>query len=511
MSDYVVTMENITKNFGSVPAVVNGQFNLKKGEIHSLIGENGAGKSTMMKLLFGMYPFDSGKITVNGAAMKNITPGKAISNGIGMVHQEFMLVNNLTVIENIILGFEPKKCLTIDYDKAKIEVEKYIEQYHLDVPMNRKVRQISVGEAQRVEIIKTLIHGAEIIIFDEPTAVLTPQETKKLFEILKKLKEDGKSIVFISHKLNEVMEVSDRITVMRHGKYMGTVQSEETSPVDLTQRMIGREVFLNIDKSYEKAGDVILKIEDVWIPSQKETSKIRGLSLDVKEGEIVGIAGIDGNGQSEFVEAITGLRKIEKGKVYLNDKDITNKLPAQIRKMGLAHIPEDRNKRGLNREMSIVDNAVSVIIDSKPYVNGVILNKKSQNDYAEKIIKEFDIRPSNYNIKASSMSGGNAQKLVVAREVSLKKKVLIASQPTRGVDVGAIEIIRNTLEKVKKQGAAILLISAELEEIISLSDRIAIIHEGRIVGEMPAKDANENNLGIMMMGGTDITRETGDE
>lgn len=511
MSDYVVIMENIKKNFGSVHAVKNGQFNLKKGEIHSLIGENGAGKSTMMKLLFGMYPFDAGEITVNGKIMKNITPSKAIANGIGMVHQEFMLVNNLTVIENIILGFEPKKGLTIDYEKAKVEIEKYIQQYHLDVPMNRKVRQISVGEAQRVEIIKTLIHGAEIIILDEPTAVLTPQETKKLFEILQILKKDGKSIVFISHKLNEVMEISDRITVMRHGEYMGTVEHNETSPIDLTQRMIGREVFLNIDKTYEKAGDVVLRIEDVWIPSQKETSKIRGLTLNVKEGEIVGIAGIDGNGQSEFVEAITGLRKVEKGKIYLNNKDITNKSPAQIRKFGLAHIPEDRNKRGLNRDMSIVDNAVSVNIDNKPYVNGIMLNRKSQNEYAEKIIKEFDIRPSNYNLKAASMSGGNAQKLVVAREVSLRKKVLIASQPTRGVDVGAIEIIRNTLEKAKKQGAAILLISAELEEIISLSDRIAVIHEGKIVGEMPAKDANENNLGLMMMGGTNVSEKAGDD
>ena len=515
MNEYVVEMKGIVKNFGQVQAVKHGEFTLKKGEIHSLIGENGAGKSTMMKLLYGMYPIDEGEIIVKGEPMGTITPKLAIEHGVGMVHQEFMLVNELTVLENIILGFEPKKGLTIDFDKARKEVKKYIEQYHMDVQLDKKVSQISVGEAQRVEIIKTLMRGADIIILDEPTAVLTPQEaerlfeilnnlkqdgenplvflfltpqeTKKLFRILRKMKEQGSAIIIITHKLNEVMAISDRISVMRQGQYMGTVNKEETSPLDLTKRMIGREVFLNIDKAYSEAGDTILEVQDVWIPSQKETSKIRGMSLHVKTGEIVGVAGIDGNGQSELVEAITGLRKVEKGKILLCGKDITNQSPRKVRESGLSHIPEDRNTRGLNRAMTIEENLIAVRLDQP--------------------LEQFDIRPADYNLPTSSLSGGNAQKVVVAREVSLGNKLLVASQPTRGVDIGAIELIRNTLEKAKKAGAGVLLVSAELEEIISLSDRIVVIHEGKITGEMRADEANENNLGLLMMGGTDTGKD----
>ena len=344
MSEYVVEMKNIVKTFGEVQAVKNGEFTLKKGEIHSLIGENGAGKSTMMKLLYGMYPIDSGEIIVKGEKMGALDPKIAINHGIGVVHQEFMLVNELTVLENIILGFEPKKGFTIDFDKARKEVKRYIDEYDMEVQLDKKISQISVGEAQRVEIIKTLMRGADVIILDEPTAVLTPQEARRLFEILNNLKEGGKSLVFISHKLNEVMEISDRISVMRQGNYMGTVEKEKTSPLDLTKRMIGREVFLDIDKSYGKAGDTILEVKDIWVPSGKETSKIRGMSLTVREGEIVGIAGIDGNGQSELVEAITGLRRVEKGSVLLNGQNITNLSPRKVRKAGLAlsliHISE---------------------------------------------------------------------------------------------------------------------------------------------------------------------------
>ncbi len=507
MNEYVVEMKEIVKNFGQVQAVKHGEFNLKKGEIHSLIGENGAGKSTMMKLLYGMYPIDDGEIIVKGEKMGTITPKMAIEHGIGMVHQEFMLVNELTVLENIILGFEPKKGLTIDFDKARKEVEKYINQYNMDVQLDKKVSQISVGEAQRVEIIKTLMRGADIIILDEPTAVLTPQEAKRLFEILNNLKQDGKSLVFISHKLNEVMEISDRISVMRQGTYMGTVNKDETSPLDLTKRMIGREVFLNIDKDYSEAGETILDVEEVWIPSQKETSKIRGMSLHVKAGEIVGIAGIDGNGQSELIEAITGLRKVEKGKIILCGQDITNQSPRKVRESGLAHIPEDRNTRGLNRAMTIEENLVAVRLDKPPFTKGMMMNKPEQDKYAKEMVEQFDIRPTDYNLPTSSLSGGNAQKVVVAREVSMGKKLLVASQPTRGVDIGAIELIRNTLEKAKKAGAGVLLVSAELEEIISLSDRIIVIHEGKITGEMRADEANENNLGLLMMGGTESGKD----
>lgn len=508
MSEYVVEMRDIVKTFGEVQAVKHGEFTLKKGEIHSLIGENGAGKSTMMKLLYGMYPIDSGEIIVKGEKMGTLDPKIAINHGIGMVHQEFMLVNELTVLENIILGFEPKKGFTIDFDQARKEVQRYIDEYDMEVQLDKKISQISVGEAQRVEIIKTLMRGADVIILDEPTAVLTPQEAKRLFEILNNLKEGGKSLVFISHKLNEVMEISDRISVMRQGNYMGTVEKEETSPLDLTKRMIGREVFLDIDKSYGKTGDTILEVKDIWVPSGKETSKIRGMSLTVREGEIVGIAGIDGNGQSELIEAITGLRRVEKGSVIVNGQDVTNLSPRKIRKAGLAHIPEDRNRMGLNRSMSIVDNLIAVRLDEPPFTKGKLLNKKDQDSYAEEMVKQFDIRPTDYNLPTSSLSGGNAQKVVVAREVSMKKKLLVASQPTRGVDIGAIELIRNTLEKAKKEGAGVLLVSAELEEIISLSDRIIVIHEGKITGEMMASEANENNLGLLMMGGEQKRKES---
>ena len=502
MSEFVVEMKNIVKSFGEVHAVKDGQFNLIKGEIHSLIGENGAGKSTMMKLLYGMYPIDSGEIIVKGQSMGKLDPKLAIQHGIGMVHQEFMLVNDLTVLENVILGFEPKKGLQIDFDKARKEIQHFIDQYNMEIQLDKKVSQISVGEAQRVEIIKTLMRGADIIILDEPTAVLTPQETKKLFEILNNLKKEQKSLVFISHKLNEVMEISDRISVMRQGLHMGIVSKEETSPLDLTKKMIGREVFLHIDKTYEKAGKRILDVQDVWIPSQKESSKIRGLSLHVNEGEIVGIAGIDGNGQSELIEAITGLRPVEKGHIFLDGKEITNLSPKKVREVGLAHIPEDRNTRGLNRTMSIEENLVAVEVDKAPFSRGIVMNTAAMDRHSEEMVKRFDIRPTDYKLPTSSLSGGNAQKVVVAREVSMNKKLLVAAQPTRGVDIGAIESIQKTLEEAKKNGAGVLLVSTELEEITSLSDRIIVIHEGTITGELSAGEANENNLGLLMMGGT---------
>ncbi len=511
MSEYVVEMKNIVKNFGQVHAVRDGQFTLRQGEIHSLIGENGAGKSTMMKLLYGMYPIDDGEIIVRGETLNKLDPKIAIEHAIGMVHQEFMLVNELTVLENLILGFEPRKGLRIDFEAARKEAEKYIVQYNMDVELNKKVSQISVGEAQRVEIIKTLLRGANIIILDEPTAVLTPQETHRLFEILNNLKADNKSIVFISHKLNEVMEISDRISVMRQGKYMGTTNREDTSPLDLTKRMIGREVFLNIEKEDAVAGETVLEVKDVWIPSQKETSKIRGMSFNVKAGEIVGVAGIDGNGQSELVEAITGLRRVEKGQIILNGTDITNKKPKDVRVAGLSHIPEDRNTRGLNRAMTIEENLISVRMNEPPFSKGMVMVKKAADDYSKEMVEQFDIRPADYTLPTSSLSGGNAQKVVVAREVSLGCKLLVASQPTRGVDIGAIESIRNELEKAKKAGAAVLLISAELEEIISLSDRMIVIHEGKITGELKAEEANEERLGLLMMGGSEHGKEDGAE
>ncbi|XID49681.1 ABC transporter ATP-binding protein [Clostridium culturomicium] len=496
-------MKNIKKSFGEVKAVKDGNFNLRKGEIHSLIGENGAGKSTMMKLLYGMYDIDAGAITINDEIVRNLNPKLAIEKGIGMVHQEFMLVDDLTVLENIILGFEPQRGLKIDFTKAKENVQQYIDQYGMDIQLHKKINQISVGEAQRVEIIKVLTRGANIIILDEPTAVLTPQEAKSLFKILDKLREDGKSIVFISHKLDEVMEISDRISVMRQGEYIGSVDKKDTSPRELAKMMIGREVFLNIKKKYTETGEVLLKVNDLWTSGEKEISKIRGISLEVKRGEIVGVAGIDGNGQSEFIESLVGLRKVERGQVLLENKDITNLNPKQVRQAGVTYIPEDRNTRGLNRELSIAENLIATNVDSK-FSKGVILNTNKMKEYADRLAEKFDIRPRDTKIAASALSGGNAQKIVVAREVEDGGKLLIASQPTRGVDIGAIESIRSIIQEVKAKGLGVLLISADLEEVMSLSDRIVVMHEGKITGEMSADEANEENLGLLMMGGKEL-------
>ena len=497
---FVIEMRDIQKSFATVQAVKDGNFDLKKGEIHSLIGENGAGKSTMMKLLYGMYPYDAGTVKIDDKLYSHISPKIAIEAGIGMVHQEFMLVKELSVLENIILGFEPKKGLKIDLDKARQMISTYIEQYDMDVQLDKKISQISVGEAQRVEIIKILSRGASVIILDEPTAVLTPQESRRLFEILNKLKEDGKSIVFISHKLVEVMEISDRISVMRQGRYMGTVDKKDTSEKELAKMMIGRDVFLNIARKEADAKEVVLKVDELWTSGEKEMSKIRGISLEVRAGEIVGIAGIDGNGQSELIEAITGLRKVEKGKVYLDGSDITNKSVKEIRKAGLKHIPEDRNIRGLNRELSIADNLFAAQVDEARFSRYGLLDISARDAYADELIPKFDIRPADKHLPAASLSGGNAQKIIVAREVSIAGKLLVASQPTRGVDIGAIESIRSIIEEVKEEGLAVLLISADLEEIMSLSDRIVVMHEGKISGRLEAKDADEETLGLMMMG-----------
>lgn len=500
-NNYCLEMINIKKNFDSIQAIVNGNFNLNRGEIHSLIGENGAGKSTMMKIAYGLYSPDDGVINIKGDKFNFLTPKKAIDMGIGMVHQEFMLVKELTVLENIILGFEKKKGIAINFEASKKEINRYIENYKMNIQINKKVNQISVGEAQRVEIIKTLYRGAEILIFDEPTAVLTPQETKEFFKILNILKNDGEAIVFISHKLNEVMDISDRITIMRQGKYIDTVNKNGTNIKELAKMMVGREVFLNnFDKKKIEASNTILKVDNLWTSGEKELSKIRGISFDVKAGEIVGIAGIDGNGQSELVEAICGLRKIEKGNVFLDNINITNKSPLKVREFGLSHIPEDRNLRGLNRGLNIAENIIALKFNRKPYSNNIVINNSEVIDTANKLIHKFDIRPADALVSTTNLSGGNAQKVVVAREVDADSKLLIASQPSRGVDIGAIESIRKILNDEKEKGKAILLISADLEEILSMSDRIIVMYEGRITGTLIPEEANDENLSLLMVG-----------
>lgn len=498
----IIKMTDIVKTFGEVQAIKNGNFNLFEGEIHSLIGENGAGKSTMMKILYGIYPIDEGNIEIYNKRMKDYTTKEAINLGIGMVHQEFMLVNEMTVLENIILGFEPKQSMVmVDFNKAKTKVLEYVKKYNLDIQINKKIKDISVGEAQRVEIIKTLYRGADILILDEPTAVLTPQETEKLFEILDNLKKSGKSIIFISHKLNEVMKISDRITVMRDSKYIDTVLKKDTSPTKLAKMMVGREVLLEVKKKKMEAEEVILKVEDIYVPSDRELSKIRGLSFSLKRGEILGIAGVDGNGQKELVEAITGLREVEKGKIYFKNTQISNMTPQFIRKTGIAHIPDDRNKRGLNREMNIKENLIATKFSDSAFSGAINLKEKEINKFSEDTIKKFDIRPANFNITTKNLSGGNAQKIVVARELESNTDLLIASQPTRGIDIGSIETIRKNIVEYRDKNKGVLLISAELEEILTLSDRILVMYEGKIVGDLDSKNANEENVGFLMTGG----------
>ncbi|WP_286033246.1 ABC transporter ATP-binding protein [Brachyspira pilosicoli] len=499
-NSYCLEMSNIKKSFGNIKAIQNGNFNLKKGEIHSLIGENGAGKSTMMKIAYGLYAPDEGDIFIKNEKYESLNPKKSIDIGIGMVHQEFMLVKELTVLENIILGFEKRNGAAINFEASKKEINRYIDTYKMDIQINKRIEQISVGEAQRVEIIKTLYRGAEILIFDEPTAVLTPQETKEFFKILNTLKESGESIVFISHKLNEVMEISDRITIMRQGKYIDTVNKTDTNVKELAKMMVGRDVFLNVEKKKSNVSDVVLKVDDLWTSGEKELSKIRGISFDVKAGEIVGIAGIDGNGQSELIEAICGLRKIEKGNVYLDNVNITNKSPLKIRESGLSHIPEDRNLRGLNRSLNIAENIIALKFNKKPYANNLIMNDKEIINTTNKLIDKFDIRPAEALVATTHLSGGNAQKVVVAREVDANGKLLIASQPSRGVDIGAIESIRKILNEEKEKGKAILLVSADLEEILSLSDRIIVMYEGAITGTLTPEEANDENLSLLMVG-----------
>ena len=499
--DNVIEMTGIYKSFGSVKAIENGKFDLRTGEIHSLMGENGAGKSTLMKILYGIYEPDEGEICIRGNQMHSLTPKQAIEYEIGMVHQEFMLAKELTVLDNIILGFEPKSAYGIDYKKAREKINVYSEEYGLNVDLDKKVSEISVGDAQKVEIIKTLYRGASILILDEPTAVLTPQESLKLFEILNLLKKKNNSIIFISHKLNEIMQISDRITIMRNGKHVATVDKEKTTVSELAKMMIGREVFLNIQKKNCEIGEEIISVKDIFVPGEREGSKLKGVSFDIKRGEIFGIAGVDGNGQRELIEAITGLRTVEKGSIEFKGKQIQNLHPLKIRQAGISHIPEDRNVRGLNRRFSIKENLIANSFYKRPISKWLLFDRKKINQFAQDLIAKYDIRPDNPDASTMNLSGGNAQKVVCAREIDTDFDLLIAAQPTRGVDIGSVETIRELINKVKDQKKSVLLVSADLQEILSLSDRIAVMFEGKITGILPAHEASEENLGLLMAGG----------
>jgi len=493
-------MLNIRKVFGNFVANDNITLQLKKGEIHALLGENGAGKSTLMNVLFGLYQPDGGEIRVKGKKVNIANPNVANDLGIGMVHQHFMLVDTFTVTENIILGSEPTKGGQIDIERAEKEVRELSERYGLAVDPKAKIADISVGMQQRVEILKTLYRGADILIFDEPTAVLTPQEIQELIQIMKALVREGKSIILITHKLKEIMEVCDRVTVIRRGKGIGTLNVSETNPNELAALMVGREVHFKTEKQPPKVGKPVLEIEDLVVKDSRGITAVDHLHLTVHAGEIVGIAGVDGNGQTELIEAITGLMKSESGSIRLNGKEIRNLTPRQITETGVGHIPQDRHKHGLVLDFPIGENMVLQTYYKEPYSKRGILNFKAIYDKARQLIQEFDVRTPDEYTKARALSGGNQQKAIIGREVDRDPDLLIAAQPTRGLDVGAIEFIHKRLIEQRDKGKAVLLVSFELDEIMNVSDRIAVIYEGKIVAIVDPKETTEQELGLLMAG-----------
>ncbi|KUP07176.1 heme ABC transporter ATP-binding protein [Bacillus coahuilensis p1.1.43] len=498
--EYVIEMLNIRKEFPGIVANNNITLQVEKGEIHALLGENGAGKSTLMNVLFGLYQPEKGEIRVKGEKVNITNPNIANDLGIGMVHQHFMLVDTFTVTENIILGSEPKKMGTVDIKSAEKEVQEISERYGLKVDPTAKISDISVGMQQRVEILKTLYRGAEILIFDEPTAVLTPQEIIELIQIMKTLINEGKSIILITHKLKEIMEVCDRVTVIRKGEGIGTVNVSETNPNELASLMVGREVSFTTEKTAASPKEPVLEIKDLNVLDSRGIKSVKGLNLEVRAGEIVGIAGVDGNGQTELIEAITGLMKSDSGQIMINGKEIQNQKPRQITRAGVGHIPQDRHKHGLVLDFPIGENMVLQTYNQEPNSKAGILNYKNIYSYAKKIIQEFDVRtPSEYTL-ARALSGGNQQKAIIGREVDRNPDLLIAAQPTRGLDVGAIEFIHSRLIEQRDQGKAVLLVSFELDEIMNVSDRIAVIYEGEIVAVVNPKETTEQELGLLMAG-----------
>ena len=496
----IVSLKNIHKSFGDKKVLKGVDFDLHKCEVHALLGENGAGKTTLMNILYGMFPQTEGNIYIKGEEIINNSPKKAINMGIGMVHQHFMLIEPFTVTENIILGYEGKNSFFIDRKKARDEVIKLSKEYGLLIDPDSKVSDISVGQQQRVEILKALYHGADILIFDEPTAVLTPQEINEFIEIVKKLTELGKSVIIITHKLKEIKAMADTCTVIRRGEYIDKLIVKNVSEAELAEKMVGRDVSFNVKKEKINLGEEIFKIEDLWVKDNRGVDKVKGLNLSIRKGEILGIAGVDGNGQTELIDAISGMRKSQKGKVILKGKDITNENPRDIIDLGMNQIPEDRQKRGLVLEYPIKDNLILENIDKDFSKNGILDFEKIEEN-ANNLIDKFDIRPNDINEKAGSLSGGNQQKVIIAREITNNPDLLIAAQPTRGLDVGAIEFIHQYLVELRNQGKAVLLISFQLDEVMDLSDRICVIYDGQIVGELDPKETDEYEVGRLMAGG----------
>ena len=498
----------ITKRFPGVLANDHVDFELEKGEIHALLGENGAGKSTLMNILYGLYQPDEGEIFINGQPTQIISPHDAIAQGIGMVHQHFMLVPPLTVTENIMLGQESMvgwskafgKLSVLDRRSVASRIRELSESYALEVDPDAYIRDLPVGAQQRVEIVKALYRSADILILDEPTAVLTPQEADELFVIMRTLIEQGKSIIFITHKLREVFAAANRISVMRAGRMVGMVKPADATRQLLAEMMVGRAVLLQVDKAEAHPKEVVLQVDDLRVLDDRRHMAVDGVSLAVREGEILGVAGVQGNGQTELAEALTGLRHAVEGRVDVLGHDTTHATPRQVVEIGSSHVPEDRHKHGLVLSFPVRDNLVLCSYYKKPFASGIEINSAVIEQQAEELVSMFDIRTPSIETSAGALSGGNQQKVIVARELSRPFKLLIVSQPTRGLDVGSIEFIHRRIVEARDKGAAVLLISAELDEIMSLSDRIAVMYKGRVLDTLDAKEATREKLGLLMAG-----------
>ena len=500
---YAVQMHDITKTFGTFKALDSVQLDVRKQSIHAILGENGAGKSTLMNVLYGLYQADGGEIYLNGEKVSISSPTDAINHGIGMVHQHFMLVENFTVTENIVLGDEVCGAAgVLDPKRAREEVAKIVEEYGLEVDPDAKIEDISVGMQQRVEILKVLYRGAETLILDEPTAVLTPQEIEKLIEIMHDLVSKGKTIIIITHKLKEIMESADECTIIRRGVYMGTVDVSKSNEEELASKMVGRHVNFRVEKAPAKPGDVVLSIRDLHVKDDRGIEKVKGLSIDVRAGEIVGIAGIDGNGQDELANAIDGLVKAESGTVSVKGSEVQNSSIKNVIEHSIATIPSDRQRWGLVLPFTVAENMVLVSHGEERFGRGIRLDYEAMRSFTRELIEEYDIRPDDCaDHAAAGLSGGNQQKAIIAREVSGEPDVLIAIQPTRGLDVGAIEFVHKALVRERDRGAAILLISLELDEVMSVSDRIEVIYDGQIVGSFEQGTVTEQQIGLLMAGG----------
>lgn len=498
----VVQMKNIVKKFGDFTANDGINLTLHKGEVHAILGENGAGKSTLMNVLYGLYKPTSGSIAINGKDVEFHGPKDAIAHGIGMVHQHFMLIQPFTVTENIILGVEPVKGIAIDKELSRKKVLELSEKYGMKVDPDAKIEDISVGMQQRVEILKVLYRGADVLILDEPTASLTPQEIDELMDIITNLTKDGKSVLLITHKLKEIKECSDSCTIIRQGKYIQTVRVQDVNENDLAAMMVGRDVNFKVFKKEMDAGDVVLEVKDLRARDYRGVEILKGLNLKVRKGEIVGLAGVDGNGQTELVEILTGLKKADSGTVVMLGSDAFNKTPKELFGLGISSIPADRQKHGLVLEFSIEDNLIIQHFEEEPYAKGGFLNREAIRKNATKQMDDFDVRPRGSQAKAAkTLSGGNQQKVIIAREVTNDKDLLIAVNPTRGLDVGAIEFVHKYIVEQRNKNKAVLLVSFELDEIMSLSDRIEVIFDGNITGSVPGAQADEKQLGYMMAGG----------